>query len=198
MSCTDHSRIPLDECVYRLACILIATKLENMHLTMSDFATKIPNCQPNLILEIELALLEALDFNIHFFHPHSCMAGLFLDIQATSQRNKDEIEAWHRGAGSVLDVLVKTDALLVEYPSHLAMAAVYKTNPDKFIEWARLRLAEQLDLEELLARLRRIHEAWSSPVSLDPAHLKEIDKKLVQFRNMVGSVSRIASPRSSL
>jgi hypothetical protein len=184
--------------VYRLACILIATKLENMHLTMSDFATKIPNCQPNLILEIELALLEALDFNIHFFHPHSSLAGLFLDIQASNLGDKEEIEAWHRGAGSVLDVLVKTDALLVESPSHLAMAAVYKADPDKFTEWARIRLSEQLDLEELFAKLRIILETWSSPVTLDPAHLKEIDKKLVQFRNLVGSISRIASPRSSM
>lgn len=182
----------------RLACILIATKLENLHLTMSDFATKIPNCQPDLILEIELALLEALDFNIHFFHPHSCLAGFFLDIHASSSYPKEEIEVWHKNSGSVLDILVKTDALLIESPSHLALAAICKSQPDYFTQWAQLRLAEQLNVNELLSRLKGIVESWSSPVSLEPAHLKEIDRKLVHFRNLVGSAGRRVSPRSSL
>lgn len=183
-----ESLISYDPKHVMLSCILVATKLENLHLTMSDFAGKVPNCQTDLILTIELALLEALDFNLHFFHPHSCLSGLFIDMQATIDGlNEDLIIS----AGKILDNLIMTDALVTETPSHLAMAAFFICAEQQFMQWADRRLSAIIEMHNLKEILVRIQSFLSAIKPLDQVKLKEVDKRLIKARNMIQSSNLI-------
>jgi len=159
----------------RLTCILLATKLENLHLTASDFTGKIPNCQPALITEIELALLAALNFNILFFHPHSSLTGLALVLRVDKETLAE--------ATKVLDALVMTDALLLETPSHLALASFYRAAPKLVEDYIENILITVIDCETLVERLQVILEFYKPSAPYDTSLLKDIDRRLQITRN---------------
>jgi len=166
---------------------LLATKLENLHLTLSEFTGKIKNSNPDMIIEIEFSLLSALNFNIHFFHPHSCLAGFYLDIQAAGLRPDQNLM---NKAGKVLDVLVTTDAILIEPPSQLALAALFSESPDLIESYLNVRSSQITDANALLERLRLIVTDFlhNKPEPPSAAKLKEIDKKLMQARSALAKV----------
>lgn len=158
----------------------MATKIENLHLTASEFTGKISNCKAGLIPEIEFALLEALGFNMHYFHPHAALAGLFLDLQEHCEGYQPE---WMDSASLVLDLLVTTDAVLVETPSHLAFAAVYQVAPGDVEAYVKRRLSSATDVDALLGRIRAISGAYGHlQFKADTPRLKDIDRRLVLAR----------------
>lgn len=161
--------------VNRLTCILLATKIENLHLSAADFTNKIPNCQPSLITEIELVLLEALHFNLLFFHPHSALQGFALALEADNEKVKD--------ATKVLDLLVTTDALLIESPSHLALASFNMVIPERVDAFIDANLSDILDKDELKQRLTVLSSYSRPPTPFDTNLLKEIDRKLHSARS---------------
>lgn len=157
-----------------LACIFLATKMENLHLTGASFAGRIPNCQPELIAWIEIDLLEALGFNLHFFHPHSALQGLGLVF-----KTKQDVMT---GAQMALDQLVMTDALLVETPSHLALAALFSVIPEQVSTYIQSVLCQAIDCDGLQDRLGSIARYVQPPTPFDTAVLKDIDKRLQASR----------------
>lgn len=174
MSCTVRHLISFFH-LGRLTCILLATKLENLHLAASDFTAKIPNCQPNLITEIELALLEVINFNLLFFHPHSALTGLALVLKADRTVIAEATKA--------LDVLVMTDALLLETPSHLALATFWQLVPQLVEEYIETILKKTVDCDTLLDRLRTISQYIMPPTPFNTGLLKDIDRRLHQARS---------------
>lgn len=171
--------------IRRLACVLLASKLENLHLTLSEFTGKIKNSNAQLIMDIELVLLAALHFNLHFHHPHAALAGFHLDIQVIAVEGQAlDMEA----AGRALDRLVTTDAILIHSPSHLALAALFYSNPTLTESYIETRLSKITDPTELLDKLRSIcSELQVDKPALDNARLKDIDRRLMQARNALST-----------
>ena len=165
----------------------MATKIENLHLTAGEFTGKISNCKAGLIPEIEFALLEALGFNIHYFHPHSALAGLFLDLQEHCEGYQPD---WTHSASLVLDLLVTTDAVLVETPSHLAFAAVHQVASGEMEAYVKRRLSGATDVDALLGRIRDISETYGHlQFKTDTPRLKDIDRRLVLARTSLADTS---------
>lgn len=158
----------------RLTCILLATKLENLHLSAAEFTDRIPNCQRELMPQIELALLDALEFNILFFQPHTALKGFGLALKA-SQEALDE-------AVVVLNQLVTTDVLLMETPSHLALAAIYRIVPRDVNDYIESTLRPVINCDGLVDRLTTILAFAQPPTPFDTELLKDIDRKLHQAR----------------
>lgn len=161
--------------IFRLTCILLATKIENLHLSAADFTNKIPNCQPSLITEIELVLLEALHFNLLFFHPHSALQGFALVLEADNETVKD--------SAKVLDLLVTTDALLIETPSHLALAAFNMVIPERVAAFIDEKLSGIVEMEDLKQRLASLSSYSRPPTPFDTNLLKDVDRKLHSARS---------------
>jgi hypothetical protein len=144
-------------------------------LSAADFTNKIPNCQPSLITDIELVLLEALHFNLLFFHPHSALHGFALVFEADNDTVKS--------ATKFLDLLVTTDALLIESPSHLALSAFYMVIPDRVSVFIDEKLALSVDVLELRQRLAAISAYAQPSTPFDTNLLKDIDRKLHSIRS---------------
>lgn len=158
----------------RLTCILLATKLENLHLSATEFTDRIPNCQRELMPVIELALLDALEFNLLFFHPHTALRGFALVLNANQQTLDD--------ATTILNQLVTTDVLLIESPSHLALACLYRVSQQAVTDYIETSLQHSIDCDGLLDRLDRVVTFAQPPTPFDTELLKDIDRKLHQAR----------------
>lgn len=63
-----------------LTCVLLASKCCHMHLTMDQFAGRIPNTDHDLLLCLETRLLSALFFNVCPTSPLEFFIGILLDL----------------------------------------------------------------------------------------------------------------------
>lgn len=163
-----HSWLEYDPKHIMLACILLATKCENLHLTMDQFAKKIPNTDAQLLLELEFVLLDAFDHVVLFFSPTVCLLGFWVQL-------KDAGIAVSLGlleqAKHQLATLIRTDAILLYRPSLLALFALALTLselPDEMVN----RIAEQdfALVKTLLA------------TKVDPEKVKAVDRKLITIK----------------
>lgn len=123
---------------------------------------------------IELALLDALDFNLLFFHPHTALRGFALVLN-TNQQTLDD-------ATAILNQLVTTDAMLIETPSHLALASLYRVSQQTVTDYIETILKHSIDCVGLVERLARVAAFAQPPTPFDTELLKDIDRKLHQAR----------------
>jgi hypothetical protein len=161
-----------------LCCVWLATKCENLHLGMNDFAGKIPNTNIEWLGEMEFVLLAALEYQINFFAPAKPLAGLLLDYKIREMGDfSDEMPV---EAGKMLDRICATDALVLYKPVTLACCALKlacdSPNMDAYLQEKFPSSLEELPLiQELLENASRV----------DSEQVKAIDRRLIQIRKHI-------------
>ena len=68
-------------CLCRLACILLATKVGNLHLNVNELSNKIPGASLQAILDHEFILMSEISFNILVPDLDAALQGYYLLLQ---------------------------------------------------------------------------------------------------------------------
>lgn len=101
-----------------------------MHLTMDYFTSKIPNTQPDLIIQMEVVVLAANDFRPPQFSPIPSLYGFILDVLPVVNKTS-ELQELSQNALDKLQVCFMIDEImLIESPSHIALACVLDSDKD--------------------------------------------------------------------
>lgn len=194
-----HSMMEFDPKHVMLAAVLLATKCANLHLTMDDFAARLPNTSAELLTRLEFFLLAALDYTLYFFSPMDALAGWLLDWRtwcaAQAAPCDDHVLA---APAKLIHTICTTDALLLYSPAILALvalrvaastdAAASGTSLADYLA-ARLALARcASDLSEttLDAAQAAVEGLLAGCVAApaDAALVKAIDRRLIQIRKL--------------
>lgn len=175
-----------------LTAILLATKLEGLHLTMEQYAAKIPNTDGELLVELEFVLLAALEYKIYFFSPHAALAGLIMDLKVLTADEWDS--KWTTEASALLDRICATDALLRYSPARLAAVALLMVLSegrhrdalrDRLVPLARMRSSSLTEsLEDTVQEVKSLLEGYSA---IDAETVKAIDRRLLQLRKALAT-----------
>lgn len=174
-----------------LAAILLATKLEGLHLTMDQYAAKIPNTDAELLIELEFVLLASLDYKVFFFSPNAALAGVLLELKTLSEGPLEDGPSWDSKwiaeSSVLLDRICATDALLMYSPSCLALVSLLMILPEgkhkeallqKIVPFTRLATSGE-PLDDALLAVGNLMNDFSA---LDPEKIKAIDRRLLQIR----------------
>lgn len=163
-----------------LACVLLATKLSDLHLTMEQFVGKIPNTDRELLVRLEFVLLASFEYRLHFFDPHLALAGFILDFQGQFELD----EAIIKGATVLLDHICATDAILILPPSHLALVALSRAlnNPCLFSDYLQTRQKQLSVASDDLAQWHSTIDEFLSKMTVDLETVRAIDRRLINIR----------------
>jgi cyclin H len=170
-----------------LSCILLASKCEGLHLTMEQYAPKIPNTNAETLLRLEFVLLRILEYRVHFFHPAEALAGFLVDYKGWSG------ERWKKSmpeeARNILNRICGTDALLIYSPARLAAIALFLTHQPSVSEY----LQERLPVTRVLLSSNDPFEVSISIIEgmldekIDPEEIRSIDRRILQIRKLFHS-----------
>ena len=99
---------------------------------MDDFVSKIPNTNPELIVQMEVVVLESNDFRPPQFSPVTCLYGFLLDSMPIIAKISDYHDISQVALDRLQVAFMIDEIILVESPSHVALACVI--NSDKLFE----------------------------------------------------------------
>lgn len=114
--------------IFRLACIYLATKTQNLHLTMDIFISKIPNTNPELIIQMEVIVLESNDFRPPQFSLVTCVYGFLLDSLPIIEKISEYQDILQTALDRLQVAFMIDEIVLIESPSHVALACVLDSN----------------------------------------------------------------------
>lgn len=150
----------------------MASKVGNLHLTPDAFSKAIPNCQVDLLVSLELVVMEAAAFELAYHCPQTALHGwLTLALASASDAAADDQSLVN--AREELRLVVRSDAILLHHPSHLALAVAVKHLPTCPIlreYWERFR-GDNIIFQPIINDQKD-----------DQASLKEIDRRLIKMR----------------
>lgn len=99
---------------------------------MDQFVSKIPNSQTELIVQLEVVILEASDFRPPIFSPVTCLYGFILDVlpilNSISDSDFDYQEFSQKALERLQISFLIDEIILIESPSHIALACVLSSN----------------------------------------------------------------------
>jgi len=170
-----------------LACVLLASKCCHMHLSMDQFAGRIPTTNRDLLVCMETLLLSALGFDLSARSPSDCLLGLCVEhcvrpgpagglTGSSSQGVPASTGAtcralWLEGV-DLLDRMSSTDLCLLYAPGYLARLALCVVEPS---------LSEKLVHEEdlqIVSRLLNERDQFDGGADA----MKSLDRRLHQVR----------------
>lgn len=115
-----------------MTCLFLATKTENVAISIDHFASRIPNCTPDDVLSLEFRVAQSLRFEFKVHHAHTAARGVLIELQAETFGNRagelseEEKQAWRTKWDKVRTVVAAsrlTDAEFLYTPSQIAVAA---------------------------------------------------------------------------
>lgn len=171
-----HSWMEWDPKHVMLSCILVASKCENLHLTATQFPGALPNTNLELICQLEMVIIAALDYNLHFFTPLLPLTGIAMQEGGGGGRRWDG-ERW-KTVRATCEKICATDAVLLYSPRIIAYLAcllndVPLPSSADMIDFDRD--AAKALCQELLA------------YQIDTEQIKAVDRRLIQIRKTTTS-----------
>ncbi|KAG0049313.1 hypothetical protein BGZ83_005883 [Gryganskiella cystojenkinii] len=106
-----------------LACMFLARKTENFLMTIEDFFTSVPKCNPRDILDLEFLICKNLRFHFTVHHPYRACLGFFFDMQAVTD-SQEKLQKVYETALKLIDNSLHTDLCFLYQPSQIALAAL--------------------------------------------------------------------------
>lgn len=91
---------------------------------MDNFGSKIPNAQPELIVQLEVFVLAASNFNPPQFSPIPCLYGFVFESACVLNRMSDYQELAQQSLDRLQIALLIDEIVLIETPAHIALACV--------------------------------------------------------------------------
>lgn len=106
---------------------------------MDNFVSKIPNTQPDTIIELEVVVLAANDFRTPQYSPITCMYGFIFDSLVVLNTPSEFRETSQKALDSLLISFLIDEIILIESPSHIALACLLESNN---IAWEQYMILE--------------------------------------------------------
>lgn len=103
-----------------------------MHLTMDSFSSKIPNIQPELIVNYEVLILSTLEFKLPMHSPFVCLYGFVIDWSSKSGSDFDYNLHLQRGIDRLQVALMIDRIMLLESPAEIALSCLYEPQSIEF------------------------------------------------------------------
>jgi len=141
----NNSMATHDPRVIMLGCLILAGKSEESRVErMDELLALNPDCSPQRMLNAELLVIQALNFNMKVFHPFNFLQTLLSDIKrkystksqirakAVTAVEPHVFESWLPSAENVLTALQFTHACLLYTPLDIAFSALYLTESNAF------------------------------------------------------------------
>ena len=97
---------------------------------MDKFISKIPNANPELIIQMEIVVLYASDFRPPQFSPISCVYGFLLDSLPIIEKIPEYQDISQAALDRLQVAFMVDDIILIESPSHIALACVLNSDKD--------------------------------------------------------------------
>lgn len=91
---------------------------------MDKFTSKIPNTNPELIVQMEVVVLESNNFRPPQFSPVTCVYGFLLDSLPINGKIAEYQELLQNSLDRLQIAFMIDDVILTESPSHIALACV--------------------------------------------------------------------------
>lgn len=91
---------------------------------MDCFTSKIPNTQPELIVQLEIVVLAANDFKPPQFSPIPCLYGYIFESMCVLNRMSEYQEQVQKAFDRLQVAFLIDELVLIETPAHIALACV--------------------------------------------------------------------------
>lgn len=118
------------------ACVFLAMKVENIHVTVESLKSKLSFLKTSLLTRYELDICHALKFNLHVSSPYLRLLGLFLLFKNREKKEQEkdtvqtqEIEEidhflnWEKAVSNLKNIML-TDEYLKLNPNEVALASL--------------------------------------------------------------------------
>lgn len=124
-----------------LTCLFLATKTENHFTPIDQFTSRIPNSNPETILELEFTVSEAIDFKFTVHHPYRALHGFYLDLQkAFESASAERLGGYHDEARKLVASSILGDATFLFAPSQIALSALLSVNRELICSFLKIRM----------------------------------------------------------
>ncbi|KAK5576268.1 hypothetical protein RB653_007409 [Dictyostelium firmibasis] len=174
-----------------LSCLFIACKTEDNHLDI-DYYSNITKASPSDITNLEVIILESLNFNLIVYHPFRPMYGYILDINDNFSlyNNTNGITPvkfdtlWETCKKSIQKSLF-SDCCFEFHPQIIALACL-NLNWDGFNMYIenKFKDKDQEFLNSMIGKINQVKEVLSNvPDKPDLEVVKKIDRKLIFLNN---------------
>ena len=101
---------------------------------MDTFISKIPNTQPEIIVQMEVTVLAACNFRPPQFSVVPCLYGFILDIIPIIGKISNYQEITQKALDRLQISFMIEDIILLESPSHIALACILDSDSDDVFE----------------------------------------------------------------
>ena len=172
-----------------LACVLLASKCENLHLTLEQFANRVPNTKIELLVECEMKVLQAVEYQICFFQPIEVLGALLADLKIWCKQERDQTIMWDeqivKKAVGFLNKFAASELVLLCTPFALATLALLQLDEQNLLieRYLQQRLSK-LD-HQIKVALENIDQSMATiaDTRVDTELVKAIDRRLLTIRN---------------
>lgn len=109
-----------------VTCVYLSCKVEEFNVTISQFVANVKGDREKateIILNLELLLMQQLNFDLSIYTPYRPVEGFLIDIK-TRYSQISNPEAFRSGIDEFLDVIQFSDAYFLYSSSQIALAAV--------------------------------------------------------------------------
>lgn len=159
-----------------------------MHLSMDEFVRCIPNTQAEAIVDLELVVLEAVDFRPPTFSPVPCLFGFLMDylpVVGGSSRGLGDIHERSQRALDHLQVaLMIEDVVLLHPPAVIALACVLEHLEESETYW-ETRLKQVEHVTDLYKAVEAVKKRIAEFQDVSTEQVKLIDKKIKLARQAI-------------
>eukprot|EP01137_Pigoraptor_chileana_P017881 Opistho-2@76553 len=186
-----------------LSCVYLATKTDEFYVKITDFVEgvvpgppdepKVKKNRESMVESIrahEVLVMRENKFHLVVHSPYRALRGVILDLKMRQTDLRLDFDELSAGSERVIDRLYLTDAILLQPPSVLALAAVIhaaKTLGSNVESYVKVTLGSMAPTPEALAVLERrladTHEYIDMDVAVDELSARTVDKKLRVCRN---------------
>ncbi|CAF0715310.1 unnamed protein product [Brachionus calyciflorus] len=172
-----------------LICIYLACKIEEFNISIHQFIQNINSNEDkeelaNAILNLELLLMEKLDFELKVHNFYRPFEGFLLDVK-TRCPEIPNVEILRNFGMEFLDKILNTDAFFIYPPSQIALTAIVysssknKIDLDRYCQSVLLSALNQEEVKHVCKIIKNINRLHKEIPMLNQEEIKRIEKKLM-------------------
>ncbi|KAI8323855.1 cyclin-like protein [Martensiomyces pterosporus] len=169
-----------------LACLYLATKVENSFLKIDDFTrplarAKITNAD---VLDLEFVVTQSLQFELCVHHPYRAAYGFFLDMQ-THVEDIGVLQNTYDQAVKLINKALFTDLVFFYQPAQIALGAfkLASLSTQCDIDNYLTSTFDARSLEMLYPILDSVQDEIRRYTPVSVAEAQAVDRKLILCRN---------------
>jgi cyclin H len=162
-----------------LACVFLSAKIENLHISITDFVKNIKNTVQELVLELEFVVSRAIRFQFNIHTPLLPTYGFYLNSQ--KHLKPEEAFKLYEQVISDMNSIILTDAILLYAPSQIALAAFHRAAKTLGLDIHKFISEIAPNFSTFVYKLDNIANGFKL---LPKDEIKELDRKLSECREL--------------